>query len=264
MEVNAETMAASLIIKLSEIGFSMWNLLAQMAASFVVSADNNSAELFELERKTSEEVLNLLMDPSQIWEGLLPGSVGPGHEWPEWEMIDQDKKDRLERAYNTILTLQDDWGTRGWEDAELIDVTRKKLIDYGWIDHIEPVNQKGDQFAYVVTIIVNPEIRHDEPHDILHDAVTLHAESPLSLAQSISDQMERIDKIGKWPAEEQAAWISRPMGEDWQHWLMTWDHAQSILAIDQLERHRHMPDDMAQAIQDEMSVAGALYASSKG
>lgn len=220
---DAEKLGSFLLLQLAQIGFRMEYIVAQFIASYLHSAEFDHGlgapfqeSMFDIEKN----VVNLLTDPSNVWDGLLPGGPGIGEQFL---IISADSTEPTAHEPNGIV----------------------------------------DEYTYLISIIIDPRIRHDETNNLIEDAQKVTSTSPLNLAQHVWDRIDRIDKTGKWPAEELSAWITHRASD--QDFLMTFDQAEGLLSLEkaQIRLELHDMDDMFQAEYEQMSIAGREYVGGK-
>lgn len=247
------------ILQLAEQG-RFEEVVAQMVASAVVASGDSGDEAYGLRTKITRRILDLIIDPSEIWEGLLPG--GPGVDEQGFVTMYSEYSDRLTQRERNVEEIVSIVGK-----AEEPWVTMGKLDDYfreeGLVTSPTPAAQ--DRWEYFVSIVVHPEIRHDDSDDLLVFGQKMTAESPLGLASNVIPLMEK--RTRNFPEEEQAAWISQ--GD--HHWMMTWDQAQMIVSLDLLKERMEASNYSAdidfdgefQGIADMMDIAGREYAAKK-
>lgn len=262
---DSEKLAVYHILQLAVLG-RYEDTIAQMIASYTLAADSRAGEFNEFVSQVNELAMDLLIDPSEIWEGLLPGPP-TGDEFvtmlaTTWaDLNDKERKLReVEQAWSANYSddEHEEWGKRLWEIGRILGFNKRPVMNV--------LGKQESGYEYMVSIIVAPGVRHDDPSDLLIFGQIMEAESPLNLAMRVAGLMER--RVKDFPEEEQAAWISFGFEE---HWLMTWDQAVAIIALDAAKDTIQglagdFPmdwDDSFQSIQDQMALAGAEYAKNR-
>jgi hypothetical protein len=259
---DSDNIAVYHILELAQQGrFEV--VVAQMIASLIYCGDFTPAQTASLVADIWERVGGLLNEGG-IWDGLLPG---PGNvNCDTFTTITMDEFGLLDQAQRNIREIKEivekdrpDMGdARAW--AILNDLNRLM----GKEGHVE------DPFMYTVSICVNPSVRHDGPAGmVIKDAWDLPAESPLDLAIVAVEEMDRLDKIGRWPGEELIMWISNRKGkQEYQHWTMTWDQAWAIKILSETQEALNRVgyeddsiewDSIFQGIQDQMAIQGEEF-----
>lgn len=253
---DSEKLAVYHILQLAEQG-RFEEIVAQMIASVIVASDGGGDEAYDLRTTIMKRVLDLMLDPSEIWEGLLPGGTGSIELFTTMQVEYADKLMQRERNVEEIVSIVGQ-PEEAWLRMSNLD---KYFTDEGLVTPRSKPTQ-ATQWDYRVSIIVAPGIRHDEPGDLLIFNQVFHVESVLNLAADVIRLMEK--RANGFPEEEQAAWITKAPDE---HWIMTWDQAQAILLFEQMQEKLEAIEyqggiswyDEFQGIQDMMAIAGAEY-----
>ena len=183
MKYKPESLAAWLILKMSETGYGINWIVAQMLASHIHSGDLTPKDIMELTDQVYEQTLKLLMDPAEIWEGLLPGGPLPA-DWPDIDLLENDELveyQRAKRVVERILKLGED---PNMDDEEFTQGVTNVLRDEGFISERKP-EIPVDSYTYRVSIIINPTVGHDEVSDLIADFRDFSATSVLNLAHDV-------------------------------------------------------------------------------
>lgn len=224
------------ILSLAEQG-RYEEIIAQMMGSYIICGDSDQGVTYrELWRQIDNRVIELLIDGSEIWEGLLPGhSVG---------VDDLDN-------FNLITT-------REWLRLKAFEEEVTK-------------NETGLDLAaenkYELSLWKLQDI--DGPATMLWHVESVEASSPLALADQVIEEMSKFSfDQGK---DSMVMWITNLNQE--VHLTMTWDQANVIKDLegviksieDITSEHPefliHIPDysDEFQGIWRQMELAGEEF-----
>jgi len=126
-EYDPDDIAAWHIMRLMEQTRTEF-IIAQILASIYVSSEMNGPEIKKFEQQISEFTVQLLLDPSDIWDALLPGGTG----LPDFRIVPVEKGENME-----------DWDqTENWY---LINIYRNPRMS--WDDDGEEFNPVAEQRA---------------------------------------------------------------------------------------------------------------------
>lgn len=270
---RADNLGAFLLLQLSEQGRPV-ETVAQFIASWWLSGDLDSEAIVDEGHEIRERVIQLMLHPEEVWDGLLVGSQVPLVDM--FAVIGMSEFGEIESHSRMLKEVQEAFAQNYDVDDALMDYEQRleaigrilrPMIDPG--DHIMNMTttKTGDQFEYHVSIIVNPNIRHDDPNDILLSNKVYYRESVLDLAEEVIRLIDRNQS--DFPEEEQAAHIvNLNKSGDVQRWLMTWDQARAIMVLNEARSQLEelagdfgiLWDEQFQGIQDMMAMAGAEYA----
>jgi hypothetical protein len=265
--ITDEQRAVFFILQLAEQG-RFDETIAQMIASAILASDGGGDEMYQLRSRITTRMLDLIMDPSEIWDGLLPGGPGP-HNSDLLTVITMDEYGKLDQARRNVEEIVDIVGGAPDKGVHIIvDELDLYFRKEGLVTpHVTMAHEPNgiDKYEYQISIIVNPFVKHGRKTDVIEVAEDWEGESPLNAARYVIDAMERIDNLPsghakQWPCEELAARIYH-RGSD-QTFIMTYDQAIGIVALEEAsERLATLQfDDSFQAIAEEMGEAGLLYA----
>lgn len=244
-----ERVAVWCFLHLANIGVNWVEVVAQWIASVIVSEGSGDVGVSYREawREIDNRVITLMADQSEIWDGLLPGGAS------------QVTVDDFTLTETEPLSKLDAVRCSAW--LELDDGEGYCCLS---ANHpgIHRLDTHDDLYWY--SIIVHPEIRHDEASDLIRDAQKVEGESPLNLWREIYKDIDMLDKMGRWPAEELCGWITHLKSQ--KSYIMTWDQAVVLKALhdaeDVIDRNGgDVPDfsDYYQGISDQMTIEGQEY-----
>src|SRR4051794_39695428 len=103
--ITDEQRAVFFILQLAEQG-RFDETIAQMIASAILASDGGGDEMYQLRSRITTRMLDLIMDPSEIWDGLLPGGPGP-HNSDLLTVITMDEYGKLDQARRNVEEIVD-------------------------------------------------------------------------------------------------------------------------------------------------------------
>lgn len=269
--VSADAMAAWLILQLAEQG-RPHEVVAQFMASWLMSSDLDQAEIsgWRLDwQRVQDRAFELCLDPSEIWDGLLPG--GPNNGLPPFEIIDGNEWAKLHDAQRKLEAVEEAWKTNYGFDGGTVDhggpwdkakdyEGRLKAIGRILFPLTEPQSHEPngiDEYTYEVSIIVDPRVGGRVDTSFGDDEI-IPATSPLNLADRVFKKIDQLDRTEAWPAEELSALIVHR--ESGSHFIMQFNQAEGIKALEEAQTKLEIDlDDEFQAIYEEMILAGNEY-----
>jgi hypothetical protein len=219
---------------------------AQWLASWFLSGELNGKEIDQEVKQIWARTASLLLDPSEVWETLLPG--GPTS---------------LSETYVTMTSSE-------WKHLKDLEVAQDEPVASRAVD-LEP----QDPYHYVVSIWKHQDI--DGPAEVIDTARDHFTESPLNLADVVIEEMTVQNRRRNYLQKENMfAWIThRESGRDF---IMEWEQANVIkdlegvikqiedITSDHPEFNVAIPDfsDEFQGIQDQMAIAGEEFVKTHG
>lgn len=241
------------MLQLAEQGRPV-EVAAQYIASWFLSGELTGADIVDELDKIRERTMDLMLNPQNVWDGLLPG--GPQGEYigDLLTTIGMDYFGKLERNVQEMIDI---FGLDITDDDRMERI-HKYLLRDGLVKPVEV-----DPFLYTCSIIVNPSVGHDGPVGmVVMDAWEEGAESPLDFAKTAVEKMDYLDMIGRWPAEELAMWMTNK--KHGTHYVMAWNQANALVALRECEakleavgfEYPNTDEDIVQGIQDMMVIAG--------
>jgi len=263
-----ERQAVFHILQLAEQG-RFEEVVAQMVSSLALGGEMGGGQIFLMWDTIARRTLDLMMDPSAIWEGLLPGGPGNVDDLDNFNLITTREWLGLKNSTETLENVKTAF-KKNYDTSDDVSDWSARLQAIGRVLRGESIENNPYEWRYTYSLWKLQDI--DGPTAMVSNAPrTVEQTSVLNLADIVIEEMSK-QSVGL-SKDSMAMWITHD--QSGLHYTMTWDQANVIrdlnYVIKQIEditdEHPEfgieIPDfsDQFQGIQDQMVLAGEEFQS---